>query len=48
MDPIIKLGDYIKDCEYQEKLEAQMKQKLDQKDSKLNRCTYKDKGGYQY
>lgn len=47
-DPIIKLGDYVKACEDQEKLEDKLKAKLDSKDSKLNRCTYNDKEGYQF
>ena len=46
-EPTINIGDYLAGCEYEEKLEQQLKSNLDKADSKLNRCTY-EKEGYKY
>ena len=39
----IKLSEYLEHCEYQNKLEDQLKENLQKADSRLNRCSYADK-----
>jgi hypothetical protein len=46
-DKIIEFSDIVKECDNELKLEDQLTSKIQNKDSRLNRCSYQ-KEGYMY